>query len=113
MRSGRLRSSVEIQSRQAGSPRQSSSGQRLDPWGAFANVRAYIRPISGKELRAGDQAQSRVDTEIEIRYLDGIEGAGVMRVVHGSVAYTIHAAIDPERRGKKLLLQCSSGVVNA
>jgi hypothetical protein len=28
-----------------------------------------------------------------------------------SVVYTIHAAIDPELRRKKLLLQCSSGVV--
>lgn len=113
MRSGRLRSLVEIQEKAAGSPRQSPSGQRLDPWTAFANVRAYIRPISGKELRAADQAQGQIDTEIEIRYLEGIKGAGAMRVVHRSVAYTIHAAINPERRDKKLLLQCSAGVANA
>lgn len=110
MRSGRLRALVEIQNRAAGSPRQSSSGERLDPWATFANVRAFIRPISGKELRAGDQSQEQITTEIEIRYLEGVEGAGAMRVVHRGVAYTIHAVVDPELRNRKLLLQCSSGV---
>jgi SPP1 family predicted phage head-tail adaptor len=104
---------VEIQQLGAGSPRQSSSGERLDAWTAFANVRAFIRPISGKELRAATRRRSAIDTEIEIRWLDGVKGAGAMRVVHRGVAYTIHAAIDPELRRKKLLLQCSSGVVNA
>lgn len=113
MRSGRLRALVEIQEQGAGSPRQSSSGARLDAWTSFANVRAFIRPISGKEMRAADQAQGRVDTEIEIRYLAGVKGAGVMRVVYLAAVYTIHAVIDPELRKKKLLLQCSSGVVNA
>ena len=113
MRSGRLRSLIQIQQKGAGSPRQSGSGERLDAWGEFATVRGFIRPIAGKELRAADQAQGRIDTEIEIRYLDGIKGAGAMRVVHRGVAYTIHAAIDPELRNKKLLLQCSAGVANA
>lgn len=110
MRSGRLRALVELQEKGAGSPRQSASGQRADGWSAFANVRAYIRPIAGKEMRAAEQAQGRVDTEIEIRYLAGVQAG--MRVVHRSVAYAIHAAINPELRNRKLLLQCSSGVVN-
>ncbi len=113
MRSGRLRYQVVIQERGAGSPRQSSSGERLDAWQTFATVRAGIRPLSGRERRAADQAQSAVDCEIEIRYLAGIKGAGAMRVVHESVVYTIHAAVDPELRHKRLLLQCSSGVANA
>lgn len=110
MRSGRLRFHVEIQEKGAGSPRQSSSGQRADPWTAFANVRADIRPISGKERRDAGQAQGEVTEEIEIRYLAGVIAG--MRVVHRSVAYTIHAVVDPKLRNKNLLLQCTSGVVN-
>lgn len=112
MRSGRLRQLGVIQELAAGSPRQSSSGERADQWAEFATVRAFIRPISGKELRAADQAQGRIDTEIEIRWIDGVQGAGSMRFVHRNIAYTIHAVVDPEARRKKLLLQCSSGVVN-
>jgi SPP1 family predicted phage head-tail adaptor len=110
MRSGRLRHKVQIQQRAPGSPRQSSSGQRLDSWQAFANVRAGIRTLLARERQAAEQLQGAIDSELEIRYLAGVVAG--MRVVHKSVAYQIHAVDDPERREKRLLLQCSSGVVN-
>lgn len=110
MRSGRLQRKLVIEELGGGSPRQSSSGERLDAWATFATVRGYVRPLSGKEIRAAEQAQSRCDTEIEIRYLAGVQPG--MRATHLGVAYQIHAVIDPELRQKKLLLQCSSGVIN-
>lgn len=116
MRSGRLNRLLIIEELAGGSPRQGSTGARADGWVEFARVRGFVRPISGKELRAGGQAQGVIDTEIEIRWLAGVIGAGAMRARWTgapTVAYTIHAAIDPETRGKKLLLQCSAGVVNA
>lgn len=117
MRSGRLRRLVEIQELPTSSPRQSGSGERQDQWTALANVRAFVRPISGKEMRAGGgQIHGGViDTEIEIRHLQAVEDrrGQPLRVVDAGVAYTVHAVIDPERRGKKLLLQCTAGRVNA
>lgn len=118
MRSGRLARVLIIEERDpaSSSPRQSSTGARLGAWQQFARVRGFIRPISGKEMRAAEQAQGAIDTEIEIRYIAGVKGAGVMRARwqgEPAVAYSIHAAIDPEKRQKKLLLQCSSGVSNA
>lgn len=111
MRSGRLNRKLVLEQLAAGSPRQSGSGERLDAWATFATVRGYVRPLSGKEFRAGQQIQSQVDTEIEIRYLAGVEAG--MRATHLGVVYSIHAVIDPEARQKKLLLQCSTGRVNA
>lgn len=116
MRSGRVaQRQLRIEELAGGSPRQGSTGARADTWQTFKTVRGYVRPISGKERRAAAQAQSELDTEIEIRWIEGIKGAGAMRVIWTgapTVAYTIHVAIDPELRGKKLLLQCSSGVVS-
>ena len=109
MRSGRLRHKVTLRKLEAGSPRQAANGERLDGWADFATVRAYVRPISGKELRAGQQINSQIVAEIEIRWLAGVEAG--MRVHHGDDVYHIEAAIDPERRQRKLLLQCSRGVV--
>jgi SPP1 family predicted phage head-tail adaptor len=110
MRSGRLRSLVEIQEKADGSPRQSASGMRLDAWAPFASVRAFIRPISGKELRAGQQVQSQIAAEIEIRYLAGVRAG--MRVSHAGLYYRIEAVVNPQARNRNLLLQCSSGVAN-
>jgi SPP1 family predicted phage head-tail adaptor len=115
MRSGRVaQRKIVLQDLGQGSPRQSSSGERQDPWTTFATVRGYIRPISGKEMREAGQTQEAIDTEIEIRHLDAVTArrGKPMRATHLGVVYTIHAVIDPEARQKKLLLQCSSGVVN-
>jgi SPP1 family predicted phage head-tail adaptor len=110
MRSGRLRHRITLRQLAGGSPRQAPNGERLDAFADVATVRAYIRPISGKEFRAGQQVQAQISTEIEIRYrADVVAG---MQAVHGADVYHIEAAIDPEKRGRKLLLQCSSGVVN-
>lgn len=111
MRSGRLRHLLQLQELASASPRQSTSGERLDPWANFASVRARISPVSGKERRAAGQTQSVIDTEIEIRYLDGVVAG--MRGVHAGKVYTIHAVVDPDERNKRLLLQCTAGQVNA
>jgi SPP1 family predicted phage head-tail adaptor len=114
MRSGRLRHLLVIQSLAGGSPRQSSSGERQDQWTELARVRADIRPLSGREFRAADQAQSAIGVEIEIRYLAGVAGGmRAYKLGEPGVMYQIHAALDPDLRHKRLLLQCSSGVVNA
>jgi SPP1 family predicted phage head-tail adaptor len=112
MRSGRLKRQVTIQSLAPGSPRQSASGQRVDQWTNFATVRANLRPLSARERHAAMQAQSEVDVEIEIRYLAGIVGGGAMRVLHLGVYYVIHGVRDPEMDQFRLLLDCSTGVVN-
>lgn len=113
MRSGRLNKRVILEQLAGGSPRQSSSGERADTWTEFATVRAFVRPISGKELRAGGQVQGQVDTEIEIRYLEGVVAGMRARWLGApTVVYTIDAVLDPELRQKKLLLQCQAGVVN-
>jgi head-tail adaptor len=112
MRSGRLRRLL-VEIARGGSPRQSSSGERLDAWSEFANVRAVIRPLSGASSARPTRRRSAIDVEIEIRYLAGVKGAGAMRVVAIRASPTRSMRRSIRICGKKLLLQCSSGVVNA
>jgi SPP1 family predicted phage head-tail adaptor len=110
LRGGRLRHKITIQELPAGSPRQSSSGMRTDSWATFASVRAGIRALSGRELEAAQQRNAALEVEIEIRYLAGV--AAGMRALHLGVYYPILAARDPDLRARRLLLDCSAGVVN-
>lgn len=114
IRGGRLRHKVTLQELAGGSPRQSSSGQRLDGWTDLATVRGGIRALAGRELEAAQQRNSLIEVEIEIRWLASVAAASAppIRASHGGKIYTILAARDPDLRERKLLLDCSVGVVN-
>ncbi len=108
MRAGKLRHYVTIEQQVAGSPQQFGSGEPDEAWAAFATLWAGIRPLSGRELFLAQQAASRVDYEVEIRYLAGVTAG--MRVAHEGVYYNIEALLDPELRHERLILRCSSGL---
>lgn len=108
MQAGKLRHRVTIQQLVAGSPQQHGTGEPDVAWTDVATVWAGIRPLGGRELFLAQQAASRVEAEIEIRYRSGLDTA--MRVVHGSVVYDIAAIIDPEERHARLILRCARGL---
>ena len=71
-------------------------------------MRAYVEPLSGRELFAAQQVNAETTTRITIRYVSGITAA--MRIVHEDVVYNIQSIIDPEMRHAWLIMMCSSGV---
>ena len=108
MRAGQLRHRVTIQSPSASSA-GAYGGKSAVSWSDYkTDVPARIRPLSGKSLFTAQAEQNRVDTEITIRYLEGVIPS--MRIVHGSTIYDINAVVDVEMRNEKMLLFCSTGV---
>lgn len=57
---------------------------------------------------AAQAVQSKVDTEIVIRYLSGV--LPKMRVSYNSVVYDIEAVINVNLKNEEMLLLCSTGV---
>lgn len=108
VRAGALRHRVVIQRKVSGSPTRTAMGAPDDTWTDYLTVWAAVRPLRSRERFLAQAAESQVDTEIEIRYRDGITAA--MRVVHGSTVYNIEGIRDPDKRNDKLLLDCSTGV---
>lgn len=108
MQAGKLRHQVVLQQLVAGSPQQKASGEPDVSWAAAATVYAAVRPLGGRELFLAQQAASRVDAEIEIRYRAGVVAG--MRAVHGTTIYNIEAVINPEGRKVRLILRCSTGL---
>lgn len=95
MRSGSLRHAVIIETQIKA---QDSTGSIVSSWSSFADVRASIEPIAGREFFSASQVQSNVNTRIRIRYLDGVTPK--MRVVHGSDYYDIQAVLPDARSGR-------------
>ena len=110
MQAGKLRHRVTIQHYVEGSPQQKPSGAPDGSWTALDTVWARVRPLSGREMFLAQQAASRVDVEITIRHRADVTDA--MRVVKGSMVYSIESVMNPEERGELLVLRCSTGQNN-
>jgi SPP1 family predicted phage head-tail adaptor len=104
MRAGKMSDRIIIQT--PGTAR-SAAGAVAPVWADFARCWARIRPLTARERLLAGQLASTIDTEIEIRYREGITHG--MRVVCGDEVYGIEAAVDPERSGARLVLQCVKG----
>jgi len=102
MRAGSMRHAVTIQSP---TKSQDSTGSIVSTWADFAETRASIEPISGREFFSAAQVRSDVTTRIRIRFLEGVTPK--MRVVHGSDYYDIQSVLPDSRSGRhKMQLMC-------
>lgn len=106
MRAGRLRNMVTVEQPVKGSA--GSYGGTAITWTEYAKVWADIIPASGARLFAAQAAQSKVDAEIRMRFLDGITAG--MRINHGGTYYNIEYVLNPNMRDRELVLMCSTGV---
>lgn len=71
----------------------------------LATVWARIRAISGRELIAAQQVDSRVSHEITIRHFNGL--TPLHRIKFGTRIFNIESVRDIEERGKKQIIQAS------
>ncbi len=110
MRAGKLDRRVTIQQLATGSPQKTPMGAPDKQWADVATVWAAVRPLNGRALFLAQQAESKVNTEIEIRYSSVTATiTAAMRAKLGSTIYAIEAVIDPEQKHERLLLQCATG----
>lgn len=111
MRAGKLRHTVTIQQRTAGSPQRTASGQPDTSWTTFqAGVPCSIDPISGREYFTQQQVQGEVTHRIRLRYLAGITQS--MRVLYGARVFDIVSVLNWEERNIELHLMCVEGPSN-
>lgn len=97
MRAGKLRHTITIQQR---SDSQNSYGEQANTWTTFAEVRASVEPLQGREFFASQQMQAEVTTRFRIRYLDGVTAD--MRISYDGRTFDIQAVLNPNERGREL-----------
>jgi SPP1 family predicted phage head-tail adaptor len=111
VKAGRLRHRVRIEELVAEIPdSDEESGARVESWvDAFDMlIPAEIAPLSGRELVAAAQVQSKVAARIRIRHRPGVSAN--MRVNHRGTYYGIEAVTTDQGSGVEYMtLHCTDG----
>jgi SPP1 family predicted phage head-tail adaptor len=79
-------------------------GEKVPTWTDFAQSRAGIYPISGKDFIASAEVNSEVTTKINLRYIPGVTAD--MRVKFGERIFKIIAVMNFQERNKEIQLMC-------
>lgn len=106
---GRLRHRVRIEQRTLS---QNELGEVLEDWQEVATVWAAIEPLSGRELIAAQQVNSKVTARLVIRYRNDL--LPEMRLVHHKqgldIIYNPVAFLEDKDSGLEYLtIPCSRG----
>jgi SPP1 family predicted phage head-tail adaptor len=108
LRAGRLNRRVCIERR---TRERDAAGQLRDDWIPIGRpVWASIAHKSGLETIKADAETSIVQASIQIRYRTDVTAG--MRVVHGSLIYSISAVLPDEERREAIYLVCTLGGSN-
>lgn len=79
-------------------------GGRSEAWATFATVWAFVKPLRGHEYFQAQQMQAKVTHNIKMRYRQGVTHK--MRVRYGSRILNIVSVINPDEKGRELVLMC-------
>jgi len=104
MRAGKLSHPVTIQ-RDAGVV--NSSGQVIPNWVTYAERRAGIRPLSGREYMQAQSLGAEVTHEVAIRYDQGVTSG--MRVLHNGRILEIESVMNIDEKNIDMILMCKEG----
>ena len=99
MQAGKLRQHVVLQQPVAGS---NAIGEIVDTWADVATVWAAIEPATGSWYYAGQQAESKVDGRVRIRYRSDV--LPTWRIKYGDRYLSIVSILNPQERNKELTL---------
>jgi SPP1 family predicted phage head-tail adaptor len=104
---GDLRHSVRIQAYRQVSD---GGGGTTKEWTDYANIRAHISPIAGREVTINGQIEARLSHRVTMRWLPGLEAS--MRVLFGSRPFNIRWIRNLDERNRWIELLCEEGVAD-
>jgi SPP1 family predicted phage head-tail adaptor len=98
---GRYRQPITIQ-QEAVSINQ--YGENVGAWTTFAQSRASIMPISGKQFINSESIKSEITHQVHLRYMPNITNN--MRIQFGTRIFYIIAVINFQEMNKEIQLMC-------
>lgn len=107
MRSGYRRSFLRIES-PVKTKNPDSGATSITGWLLFATMWASIETLSTYEKKAADASWPGADSRIGIKYKEGF--LPTMRIVHGTVIYSILGIDDLEQRHRDIVFTCQRGL---
>lgn len=105
MNAGPLRHRVKIQAKTLTTD---SYGGPVETWADFDTVWANIEPLQGNELVKAQAVRTETTHRITMRYLSGVTPAH--RITYAGRYFNLLSVIDPELRGRELLIMASEGL---
>ena len=99
MQAGKLRQRIILQQPAAGS---NAIGEVINTWADVATVWSAIEPATGSWYYAGQQAESKVDGRVRIRYRADV--LPTWRIKFGDRYLSIVSILNPQERNKELTL---------
>lgn len=99
MESGKLRHRITLQQPQVTS---NTIGEEYPTWADVATVWAAVEPATGSWYYAGQQAESKVDGRVRIRYRSDV--LSTWRIKFGDRYLSIVSILNPQERNKELTI---------
>ena len=107
IRAGKYNKSVILQRRDYEKERKSGYGSSGPFWKKFAEVRASVEPLQGREYFSGPFQMGENIVRVRIRYIEGVTRK--MRIKYGNRVFDIYSVIDSMESHRELQLMCKEG----
>ena len=107
IRAGKYNKSVILQRRDYEKEQKSGYGSSRPFWKKFAEVRASVEPLQGREYFSGPFQMGENIVRVRIRYIDGVTRK--MRIKYGNRVFDIYSVIDSMESHRELQLMCKEG----
>ena len=107
IRAGKYNKSVILQRRDYEKERKSGCGSSRPFWKKFAEVRASVEPLQGREYFSGPFQMGENIVRVRIRYIEGVTRK--MRIKYGNRVFDIYSVIDSMESHRELQLMCKEG----
>lgn len=107
IRAGKYNKSVILQRRDYEKERKSGYGSSRPFWKKFAEVRASVEPLQGREYFSGPFQMGENIVRVRIRYIEGVTRK--MRIRYGNRVFDIYSVIDSMESHRELQLMCKEG----
>lgn len=107
IRAGKYNKSVILQWRDYKKERKSGYGSSRPFWKKFAEVRASVEPLQGREYFSGPFQMGENIVRVRIRYIEGVTRK--MRIRYGNRVFDIYSVIDSMESHRELQLMCKEG----
>ncbi len=109
MFAGQLRHTITIQRRTS---TLDDYGQKVNTWSTVATTRANIRPVGGKEQKAGMEMMAKLTHTVAVRYQSALVPpleASTWRVMFGTRVLNIVNSRNLEEKNRWIIFECEEG----